>query len=102
MVEEMQAAMNLPTRGELNTTHSRVQALRRELRELRSQVEELGLSDMHTQLQALREEVQALTANRAPSPAGKQEKRPPAKRRKAAPRESPSRKPTTARNKKGE
>ncbi len=97
MVEELQAALNAPTRGELNTTHSRVQGLRRELSELRRQVEELRQDDLHTQLEALRGELQALrTVTHARSPSGTQEKPTPAARRKAAPR-----KRATARNKGG-
>ena len=89
LVEELQAALNVPTRGELNTTHSRVQGLRRELRELRDQVEALGLDELHTQLEALRGEIRALQRPiRAPSPSEAQEKPTPANRPKPSPRKS--------------
>jgi class III poly(R)-hydroxyalkanoic acid synthase PhaE subunit len=41
MVEEMQAALNMPTRRELDTTHRRVHELRRELRAVREELAEL-------------------------------------------------------------
>ena len=62
MVEELQAAMNMPSRRELNTTHGRVQGLRRELRELQRQVEDLGLAEVHEKLDALRDDLRVLQA----------------------------------------
>lgn len=87
MVEELQAGLNVPTRGELNTTHKRVQGLRRELRELRRQVDELGVAELHDKLDALRDELRARQAVRsAPSPAKAGAKPTPATRPKAKPR----------------
>ncbi len=108
MAEELQAALNVPTRGELNTTHARVQGLRRELRELRHQVEELGLDQLPAQMEALRGELQALqTLARGSSPPESQQKPTPVTRRKAAPaktapRKAASRKGATARKKRKE
>ncbi len=42
MVDEVLAGLNMPTRTELNTTHRRVQELRRELRELQCLVQDVN------------------------------------------------------------
>ena len=95
MVEEVQAGLNVPTRRELDTTHARVQGLRRELRALQSQVKALGVEALHNQLDTLRAELRAQqSARAAPSPSGGQDKSPPAPRRKSASRKATSAKAT--------
>ena len=86
LMVEMQSAFNIPTRRELNTSHSRVHDLRREVRDLQHQVDDLELEELRDLVQGLREEVRALKAGaEAPAPEA-----PPAKKaapkKKAAPR----------------
>jgi len=64
LVAELQSALNMPTRRELNTSHRRVQELRRELRALEGQMESLDLPRLHQELDGLRAELRALRADR--------------------------------------
>ncbi len=95
MVEELQTALNVPTRREVNTTHSRVQELRRELRELQRQVENFDLAELHEKLDTLRSDLRALqTMISAPDPVRSGARATPTVRRKVK-----RRKPATARKK---
>jgi class III poly(R)-hydroxyalkanoic acid synthase PhaE subunit len=77
VMNEVQSALNLPTRKEIDTTHCRVHHLRRELRVARHRIE--ALEENRQELQALREAVEALKTDRGST----QPSRKPASKKKA-------------------
>jgi class III poly(R)-hydroxyalkanoic acid synthase PhaE subunit len=66
LMTEVQGALNMPTRRELNTTHCRVHGLRREVRVAAHRIEDL--EDAVEELEELRAAVRALEAGAAGSP----------------------------------
>jgi class III poly(R)-hydroxyalkanoic acid synthase PhaE subunit len=60
MVEEMVSAMNMPSRHELDTAHSRTHHLKRELKALQQQLKDAGPKTRQDGLQALQDEVRSL------------------------------------------
>jgi class III poly(R)-hydroxyalkanoic acid synthase PhaE subunit len=70
LVAELQSGFNMPTRHELNTSHRRVHELRRELKRVEEQVQELGLARLQQDLEGLRAELRVLRAERAEGRAG--------------------------------
>jgi len=89
VMNEIQSSLNLPTRKELDTTHRRVQHLRRELRASRHRIE--AMEEDHAELQALRETVEALKTGKATaSPAKKPSAKKPSVKKKAKAMRRPS------------
>lgn len=64
MVEEFLSALNMPTRGELDTSHQRVHQLQRRLWQVEQSLEESN--DLREELAELRREVEALRATPEP------------------------------------
>jgi class III poly(R)-hydroxyalkanoic acid synthase PhaE subunit len=88
--EELQSALNMPTRSELDTSHRRVHGLRRELRNLQSQLEEQGLEALYEKIEALEKEVKTLRSTTGAAPRPKA-----ASRKKAAPKKKQPTEPKT-------
>ncbi len=87
MMEELQSSLNMPTRRELDTTHRRVHEVRREIRALACQVEDLDLAGLRRDLDSLRAELKAAQSPAAPAAAASAS---PTTTRKAAPRKRPA------------
>jgi len=65
MVEEVMTALNVPTRGEIDTTHKRVYELQRQLRQLQDAAEDGGaLAELRDELEAVREKQETKPAAR--------------------------------------
>ena len=64
LMAELQSGLNMPTRRELDTSHRRVQELRRALRGVENDLEDLDLPSLRKDLDALRAQVRALEAGR--------------------------------------
>jgi class III poly(R)-hydroxyalkanoic acid synthase PhaE subunit len=63
MVEEVMTALNVPTRGEMDTTHARVYEIQRQLRRLRDTLEDGGaLAELRDELDDVQEKLEAGTA----------------------------------------
>jgi class III poly(R)-hydroxyalkanoic acid synthase PhaE subunit len=70
IVAEVQSGLNMPTRREMDTSHRRVQELRREIRGLEDRLDELPR--LYQEVEGLRAEIRALRADqdaRRPAPA---------------------------------
>jgi class III poly(R)-hydroxyalkanoic acid synthase PhaE subunit len=63
MMEEVQAAFNMPTRRELDTSHRRVHQLQRRLWQVEQALEEAGGTELRGEVSALRRELEALRAS---------------------------------------
>lgn len=72
MVEEFLSALNMPTRGELDTSHRRVHELQRRLWRMEQDLEDSDGARLREELAALRHDVDKLQAARpSPTPPGK-------------------------------